>query len=153
MKAECKVHIILRRRGVREIIKNVTKCAKSWELNCSVTLGMDEIRTWALHFSNSACNTVNHAHSDAEIHIVTRGCKKFIVDFDNEILLEPGQILLIAPNVFHAEQIISEESVEEHSVSFSVKNNSMVFAPYYHIETDTQKAIEYFLDMEKELSR
>lgn len=133
-------------------MKSVTKCVKSWELNCTVTLGMDEIRVWALHFSNCACNTANHAHSDAEIHIVTRGCKRFIVDFDNEILLEPGQILLISPNVFHAEQILSEESVEEHSVSFSVKNNSMVFAPYYRIETDAQKAIEYFLDIEKELS-
>ena len=67
-------------------MKSVTKYAKCWRLNCTVTLGMDEIRVGALHFSNSACNTVNHAHSDAEIHIVTRGCKKFIVDFDNENL-------------------------------------------------------------------
>lgn len=124
-------------------------------LDCTLTFGRDEFRAWELHLSNKAANTANHAHVDAEIHIVTKGCKKYILNFDKEILLRPGQLLLIAPNVFHEELVFSEEPVEEHSISFHIKNDdNMMFeqSPYYHIESDTEKAIECFLDMEKELS-
>lgn len=55
-------------------------------------------------------DTRNHAHGYAELHYTFSGSVLFRLDFREEVVLHPGQWLLIGKDIFH-EEIVQEDSV------------------------------------------
>lgn len=55
-------------------------------------------------------DTRNHAHGYAELHYTFSGSVLFRLDFREEVVLRPGQWLLIGKDIFH-EEIVQEDSV------------------------------------------
>jgi len=100
--------------------------------------------------------TNNHTHNYYEIHFVTSGCKKVTLNFTEEIYLRPGEFLLIGPEVFHMEMPMDGEEVCTYSISISVKSekdDEFMFGnlPYYYIRSDSEKLIDSFMSLEREI--
>ena len=53
--------------------------------------------------------TVNHIHSHWELHYITGGSVCYIMNFHEELVMKPGEWILIGPNVYH-EEICREKS-------------------------------------------
>lgn len=62
---------------------------------------------------NFICNSLNridtghHQHSCHELHVCTKGCTRFILDFHETIDVNQGEWILIGKGVFHEEKIIT----------------------------------------------
>ncbi len=52
-------------------------------------------------------DTDHHQHSCHELHVCTKGCTRFILDFHETIDLNQGEWILLGKGVFHEEKIIS----------------------------------------------
>ena len=57
----------------------------------------------------NSCNredTAHHQHSYHELHVCTKGCTRFVLDFHETIDLHQGEWLLLGKGVFHEEKIL-----------------------------------------------
>ena len=57
-------------------------------------------------FSRNRTDTDHHQHSCHELHVCTKGCTRFILDFHETIDLNQGEWILLGKGVFHEEKIV-----------------------------------------------
>ena len=57
-------------------------------------------------YSRNRTDTDHHQHSCHELHVCTKGCTRFILDFHEAIDLNPGEWILLGKGVFHEEKIL-----------------------------------------------
>ena len=60
--------------------------------------------TW--NFRNRT-DTDHHQHSYHELHVCTKGCTRFILDFHETVDLNQGEWILLGKGVFHEEKIVA----------------------------------------------
>ena len=69
-------------------------------------LGAKQKVKYIWYFRNRT-DTDHHQHSCHELHVCTKGCTRFILDFHETIDLNQGEWILLGEGVFHEEKIIS----------------------------------------------
>ena len=88
------------------------------------------------YFHNRA-DTDHHQHSCYELHVCTKGCTRFILDFHEIIDLHQGEWILLGKGVFHEEKIVSP--CGGYCLNFEITDSDPT-SPFYNIST---KKIEF----------
>ena len=57
--------------------------------------------------SGNRQDTGHHQHSYHELHVCTKGCTRFVLDFHETIDLNQGEWILLGKGVFHEEKIVA----------------------------------------------
>ena len=57
--------------------------------------------------SRNRIDTDHHQHSCHELHVCTKGCTRFILDFHETVDLNQGEWILLGKGVFHEEKIVA----------------------------------------------
>jgi len=83
------------------------------------------------YFHNRA-DTDHHQHSCYELHVCTKGCTRFILDFHETIDLNEGEWILLGKGVFHEEKIVSPCGGYCLNMEITAPNSS---SPFHKIST------------------